>query len=141
MTQLEEKRPAAQGCHRRRDGAVAVAAAAAAAATWWVLTRVAAVDLAVRSGSGAREVGVVPVVVTALVVALAAAGLLRWLERRSSHAARTWSGIALAVLAVSLAGPLGAVSLAAGAGLAVLHLVVGAVVVVGLRAGCCGPVA
>ena len=142
MSQLGQEQSAARPCNRRHDGAVAVAAAGAAAVVWWVLTGPASVDLAVRSGSGERQVGVVSVIVTAVVVALAGGGLLRVLERRrGARGVAAWTVTAVAVLAVSLAGPLGAASPAAGLGLALLHLVVGAVVVVGLRAGRRGAVA
>ena len=116
----------------RDDWPVAVVAAGAAALVW-VGATVAGVDVAVRSGSGTREVGLVSVIVTALVVAVAAAGLLRVLERRTPAARRVWTGIALAVWVVSLAGPAGARTLSAGLTLAAMHLVVGAVVIVGLR--------
>jgi Family of unknown function (DUF6069) len=116
----------------RDDWLVAVAATVAAAVVW-VSATVAGVDVAVRSGSSARGVGLVSVVVTALVVAVAAAGLLRVLERRTPRARRLWSEIASAVWVLSLAGPTGARTMSAGLTLAALHLVVGAVVIVGLR--------
>ncbi len=118
----------------RDDWPVAVVAAAGAALVWAVAT-VAGVDVAVRSGGGSREVGVVSVVVTALVVAVAGAGLLRLLERRTARALPIWTAIAAAVWVASLAGPAGAATLSAGLALAALHLVVGAVVIVGLRRG------
>ena len=99
----------------------------------WVVARVLGVELAVHSGSGTREVGLVSVLVTATVVTLAAGGLLRVLTRRTTRAGRLWTGVALAVLAVSLAGPAGAATLSAGLALAAMHLVVGGVVIIGLR--------
>jgi hypothetical protein len=116
----------------RDDWPVAVVATGAAALVW-VGATVAGVDVAVRSGSGTREVGLVSVIVTALVVAVAAAGLLRDLERRTPAARRVWTRIALAVWVVSFAAPAGARTLSAGLTLAALHLVVGAVVIVALR--------
>jgi hypothetical protein len=116
----------------RDDWPVAVVAAGAAALVW-VGGTVAGVEVAVRSGSGTRQIGLVSVIVTTLVVAVAAAGLLRVLERRTPAARRVWTWIALAVWVVSFAGPAGARTLSAGLTLAVLHLVVGAVVIVGLR--------
>ena len=116
----------------RDDWPVAVVAAGAAALVWVVGT-VAGVEVAVRSGSGTHEVGLVSVIVTTVVVAVAAAGLLRVLERRTPAARSVWTGIALAVWVVSFAGPAGARTLSAGLTLAALHLVVGAVVIVGLR--------
>lgn len=116
----------------RDDWPVAVVAAGAAAVVWTVAT-VAGVNVAVRSGSGSREVGLLSVVVTAVVVAAAGAGLLGILERRTPDARRVWTGVAMAVWVVSLAGPAGARTVPAGLTLAALHLVVGAVVVIGLR--------
>jgi hypothetical protein len=133
MTQLLEKQTGVRTRRWRDDWPVAVTAAVAAAAVWVVATQLASVDLAVRSGSGTQHVNVVSAIVTALVVAMAGAGLLRFLERRTAHARTTWSAIAIAVWVVSLAGPLGARSVAAGLWLATMHLVVGAIVVVGLR--------
>jgi hypothetical protein len=116
----------------RDDWPVAVVAAVAAAVVW-VGATVTGVDVAVGSGSSARGVGLVSVVVTALVVSVAGAGLLRVLERRTQRARRVWTGIASAVWVVSLVGPTGARSMSAGLTLAALHLVVGAVVIIGLR--------
>ena len=87
----------------RDDWPVAVVAAGAAAVVW-VGATVAGVDVAVRSGSSTRDVGLVSVVVTAVVVAVAGAGLLRVLERRTPGARRVWTGVAMAVWVVSLAG-------------------------------------
>ena len=122
----------------RDDWPVAVWAAGAAAVVW-VGATVAGVDVAVRSGSSTRDVGLVSVVVTALVVAVSGAGLLRVLERRTPSARRAWTGVALAVWVVSFAGPAGAATLAAGLTLAALHLVVGTVVIVLLRRRHAGP--
>jgi hypothetical protein len=64
-----------------------------------------------------------------------AASLLGWLllaqlERRTPHARLIWTAIALAALAASLALPLAAgTTRAAVAGLIVMHLTVGAVVI------------
>jgi len=114
------------------DWPVAVVSAGAAAVVW-VGATAAGVDLAVRSGSSTRDVGLVSAVATAVVVAVAGAGLLRVLERRTPGARRVWTGVAMAVWVVSLAGPASARTVPAGLTLAALHLVVGAVVIVGLR--------
>jgi hypothetical protein len=114
------------------DWPVAVLAAVGAAVVW-VAARLAGVDVAVRSGSGSREIGLVSVVVTALVVAVAGAGLLRVLVRRTPRGMRIWTGIALGIWVVSLAGPAGAATLSAGLTLAAMHLVVGGVIIIGLR--------
>ncbi|HEX5088824.1 MAG TPA: DUF6069 family protein [Nocardioides sp.] len=133
MSQLIEERTEQRMRRWRDDWPVAVVAAAAAAVVWVLATQVASVDLAVRSGSGTQHVNVVSVIVTAVVVAMAGAGLLRFLERRTARPLTTWTAIASIVWALSLVGPLGARSAAAGLWLAALHVVVGAVVVVGLR--------
>jgi hypothetical protein len=111
---------------------VAVAAAGLAALAWAV-ARAAGVELTVRAGTGTREVNLVSVVVTSLVVAIAGAGLLRVLERRTTQGRRAWTAVATAVWALSLLGPLSATESSAGLVLAGLHLLVGAVVIAGLR--------
>jgi hypothetical protein len=118
-----------------RDDVTVAAVAAGAGALVWVVARALGVDLAVRSGSGTREIGLVSVIVTAVVVTLAAGGLLRVLARRTARAGRVWTGVALAVLVVSLAGPASAATWSAGMALAAMHLAVGGVVIVGLRRG------
>ncbi len=116
----------------RDDWPVAVVAAGAAAVVWVVGT-VSGVDVAVRSGSSSRDVGLLSVVVTAVVVGAAGVGLLRILERRTPGARRVWTGVAMAVWVVSLAGPASARTVQAALTLAAIHLVVGAVVIIGLR--------
>ena len=131
MTQLMEERT---GTRRRwrDDWPLAVAAAVAAALDWVTTTQLAGVDLAVGSRSGTQHVGVVSVVAGAVVVTLAASGLLRFLEARTAQAHRIWTVIALVVGLCSLLGPTGATSLQAGLALVSLHAVVGSVVLVGL---------
>ena len=110
-------------------------------AVWVAGTQVAGAELVVRSGTGENEVGLASVVVTALVVALVAAALLRVLERRARRGVATWTASAAAVLLLSVVGPLSAVSLSAGLWLAALHLAVASVVVGGLRSRHAGRVA
>jgi hypothetical protein len=100
---------------------------------WVMASQVAGVDLTVGSGSGAQHIGVVSVIVTAVVVTLAASGLLRFLEARTPRGRSIWTAIAGSVAVVSLTGPLGATSLQAGLWLVSLHAVVGSVVLGGLR--------
>jgi Family of unknown function (DUF6069) len=114
------------------DGLVAVGAAGLAS-VGWATARMGGVDLAVRSGSGTSNVSLASVVVVALVAGIAGAMLLRLLERRTASGLRVWTIVAAAVWALSLSGPLSARSLAAGGVLAALHLLVGGVVVLGLR--------
>jgi putative Ca2+/H+ antiporter (TMEM165/GDT1 family) len=133
MTQVAERRGGSRERRWRDDWPVAVAAAGAAAAVWVAATQVGSVELAVRAGSGTQHVGVVSVVVTAVVVAMAGAGLLRFLERRTPDGLTVWTAIAVATWVVSFVGPLGARTVASGLVLAAMHAVVGAIVVVGLR--------
>ena len=62
----------------RADWPVALGAAGVGALVWVGATQVAGVQLAVRSGSSTRDIGVVSVIVTALVVG-GAASLVIWL--------------------------------------------------------------
>lgn len=124
-----------------RDDLPVAAVAALASGLGWAVATLCGVDLVVRTGSATQHVNVVSVVVTAVVVTIAGGGLLRVLERRTKSAVRLWTTIAAAVLLVSLAGPLGAETVAAGSVLAGLHLVVGGVVIVGLRGSASGRVA
>jgi hypothetical protein len=109
-----------------------IVVAAAVAAGLWLMATAAGIDLAVHSGDGSRPVGLVSVIVTVVVVAIAAGGLLRVLEPRT-NGLRTWTVIAVTVWALSFLGPLSAISVGAGLVLASMHLAVGAVVVGGLR--------
>ena len=132
MSQLAEERVDVQARRWRDDWPLAVAAAVAAAVDWVAATQVAGVDLAVGSGADTQHIGVASVIVCAVVVTLAASGLLRFLESRTAHARAIWTAVALLVGLFSLAGPLGATSLQAGLSLVSLHAVVGSVVLVGL---------
>jgi uncharacterized protein DUF6069 len=132
QVQQVEQRVGVRGRRWRDDWPVAVAAAVGAAVDWTVATQLAGVDLAVGSGSSTQRVGVVSVVVCAIVVTVAASGLLRMLEARTAHARRIWTAVALVVGLLSLVGPLGASSLQAGLSLVSLHAVVGSVVLGGL---------
>lgn len=118
-----------------RREAVVVLAAGTVSALLWVAVRAAGVDLTVRSGPESREVGLASAVVTAVVAAASAAGLLRVLDRSTERAVRWWTVVALTVWALSFVGPLSATSASAGVVLATLHLLVGAVIVGGLRLG------
>jgi hypothetical protein len=126
------REPATQA-RRTWRGDLPVAGAAAGAATLiWVLARVLGVDLDVHSGGGVQGVGLPSVVIAPVVATLAAGALLRGWERRSMRARRRWTAVSLAVLAVSLLGPVSAVTARAGVVLAAMHLVVGSVIVAGL---------
>lgn len=99
---------------------------------WAFVGPIAGVTLAVHDGAGAREVGVVSVIVSTVLIAAAGGVLLRWWQRRSSNGTRNWSILALAVAVISLLGPTGADTLPAGMALVSLHAVVATVVIIGL---------
>ncbi|GAA4208277.1 DUF6069 family protein [Actinocatenispora rupis] len=103
---------------------LAVLGAALTATLLWVLAvPVAGVTLTVHSGGSTLTVGPAAVVVVPLLAGLAALGLRVLLERHRV----AWLVAALAVLAVSLLGPLGATSTGAAAVLAAMHLATAAV--------------
>ncbi len=117
----------------RADAVVGVAAGVAAVGLWSFWTQVAEVELVARQGQGTATVGLASVVVTAVMASGLGIGLLRLLEARTANALRTWTIAASVVFAVSLLGPLGATTVAAGLALLSLHLAMAAVLVVGLR--------
>lgn len=108
-------------------------AVVATLAVWLVAVPLAGVDLTARTGSGTTTVGPVPIVLATVLAGLAGWGLLAVLERRSSRPAAVWTTVAVAVLALSMLGPLGGVTLGAKLTLAALHLAAGAVLILGLR--------
>ena len=128
--------PASAGPGRRRlprAGAVA-GAAAAASLVWAIAVPVAGVDLAVRMGERTQDVGLGAVVGTALAAGFLGWALLAVLESRFRRAVGVWTLVALAVLVLSLAGPLtSAATGAAATVLVALHLAVAGVLIPALR--------
>ena len=119
--------------HRRRWLTVLTAMAAATAAAA-IADPLLGIGLVVKlAGSGQREIGILAVTLTSLVVGLLAWAALALLERWTSHARGVWTVIAGAVFLVSLAGPFAAVTPAATAVLICLHVVVAVILIVGLR--------
>ena len=121
---------------RGRLRALAVAEASLGAlAVWVVAVPVGGVDLLVRSTGGpATAVGVGAVVGVSLLAGLLGWALLAMLERRIARARTVWTGSALVVLLLSLAGPLTAGTTAqAKAVLALMHLTIAAVLIPALR--------
>ena len=114
--------------------AVPAAAMLVAAAGFTILTSAAGVDLAARTGTAVRPVTLPAVLTAAAVSALAGWVLLALLERLTSRARVAWTVSAVAVVLLSLlAGPTAGATVGAKAGLALLHLAVGAVVIGGMR--------
>ncbi|MEU1733752.1 DUF6069 family protein [Streptosporangium sp. NPDC020145] len=105
----------------------------AALAVWILAVPVSGTRVTVRMGEETQTLGPVPVVVAGLVAGLAGWALLALLRRRVSRPRRTWTIVAVTVWLLSFLGPLGS---SAGGGtmlvLLLMHLVVGAVIVVGL---------
>jgi hypothetical protein len=106
----------------------------AAALVWWaVLSQVAGIELQARQGTVMRINGV-SVFVAATAMSFAGWGLLALLERRTVNARKVWTVVAVIACATSLGSPLfNGIGVGAKLGLASLHLLVGAVVILGLR--------
>ena len=86
------------------------------------------VDLEVRTGGGStQQVSQLAVALTALLVGLAGWATLTGLERLTQNPRTAWAVVGGVVLALSLLGPLGAVTAGGKVGLLVLHLVVGGI--------------
>ena len=115
----------------RRWRALAVLGAAAATLTVWAIAGpLAGVDLRVHVGSGTQHVGPATVVAVSVLTGLAAWALLAALEHFSPRAPTIWTAIALAALALSLAGPLtSGATTAAKMALTGMHLAAAAVLV------------
>jgi len=111
---------------------IVVWAAVAALLIWLVKGPLTGVDLVVRNRDATSTVGPVAVVAVALAAGLVGWGLLALLERVTTRARRLWAVIAVVVLLVSFAGPLGATTIQAKGALAAMHAVVGAILIAGL---------
>jgi hypothetical protein len=115
---------------RRRRALAVLGAAAATLTAWAVAGPLAGVDLRVHVGSGTQHVGPATVVAVSVLVGLAAWALLAALEHFSPRAPTIWTAIALAALALSLAGPLtSGATTAAKMALTGMHLAAAAVLV------------
>lgn len=127
-----ETNPLVVAVGRRRIAVVAVAVVAALV-DWILLAPLAGLTLTARQG-GVQHIGAPAVVISTAVVSFLGWGLLAILERRTARARTTWTVIATIVCITSLGSPLtNGIGLGAKLGLASLHLVVGAIVILGLR--------
>jgi hypothetical protein len=105
----------------------------AALAVWAVLSQLAGIDLQARQGS-TMQIGAVSVLFASAVMAFAGWGLLAILEHNTVNARKVWTVVALIACITSLGSPIFAgIGVGAKLGLASLHLVVGAVTILGLR--------
>ena len=105
---------------------------AAGIAVWTVLHPFMGVDLEVRTGGSTQPVSQLAVALTSLFAGLAGWATLAALERFTRRPRLAWTVVAGVALALSVLGPLGAVTSSAEVGLLVLHLVVGGILLVGL---------
>jgi hypothetical protein len=116
----------------RRRWLAVVASMASATALWGIAESLLGIDLVVRVGDGTKHIDSLAVTLTSL-----AAGFLAWasltlLERRTARARTVWRALTVTVLLVSLTGPLSAVTSSAMVVLLLMHLVVGAILVLAL---------
>jgi hypothetical protein len=109
----------------------AASGALAAALAWTAEVPLLGIHLNFRFGAGhIQTIAVGQVIGVAVAASLSGWLLLALLERRTPHARLLWTTIALAALAASLALPLAvATTSSAVAGLVVMHVTVGAVVI------------
>lgn len=117
-----------------RSRLAVVGVTALAALAWWaVLAKVFGIELQAQQGS-TIEVGAAAVLVASVAMAFAGWALLAILERKTLAARKTWTIVAVIACLLSLGSPLtGGIGIGAKLGLASLHLLVGAVVILGLR--------
>ncbi|MBB4919061.1 DUF6069 family protein [Streptosporangium saharense] len=109
-----------------------LAAPVAALSVWILAVPVAGTTLNVRMGDATQTVEAVPVAVSSLLAGLAGWALLAILERLTSRPRRVWTTIAVTVWILSLLGPLNsAVATPATLVLLLMHLTVGAIVILG----------
>jgi len=94
---------------------------------WAISTYVGQVDLHVNG----TDVGPVLVAGVTLLAGLVAWGLLAFLERRMANAWKIWRNIALAVLVISMIGPLGADEALGKTTLSLMHVFAGAIIIKG----------
>jgi undecaprenyl pyrophosphate phosphatase UppP len=113
-----------------RTRAVWIVVAAAATGATWAAARGLGADLTAND----RAVTLPAVIVATIVAGLAAWALLAVLERATRRAATAWTCVAVAVLVLSLAGPVSGAKTGGGtAALVVMHLAAAAVLIPGLR--------
>lgn len=125
--------------YRLRRAAGVVASIVAATVTWLALTNIAGIALRVPTYAGTppstSALGLGQVIVTTLIAALLAWGVLIAVERFSRTARRLWTIVAPAVAVASLLVPLTAPALAGSQrlSLAVFHVVVASALILTLR--------
>ena len=112
-----------------RDSLAVVAAGMAAGLVVWAVVRLLGVELTVESGAGTAQVDVVDVLLTTLVVGLAAWGVFALLPRW--RRARWWPFVGSTALAVSMLGPSYLADGGSAVALICMHVVVGVALIAG----------
>ena len=121
---------------RTRTRVLGVAGATLAAlAVWIIAVPIAGIDLLVRPGSGSPQiVGAGTVLAASLIASFLGWVLLSVLEHHTAGARRVWTAVAVAVLLLSLGGPLSAgTTILVKVTLSLMHVAVGAVLITALR--------
>ncbi|MFE4578237.1 DUF6069 family protein [Streptomyces chartreusis] len=119
---------------RRRRVGVTTLAVVAPVLVWLITDPLLGHRLRIADGDKTLDIGAVPVAVVALLASLCGWGLLAALERFGARRARAiWTGVAGAVLAVSLVPFIGdGMDSGTRTSLALMHLTVAAVLIPGL---------
>ncbi len=120
---------------RRRDRVLTIVVATITALIVWAIARLLVGHRLTVESSGQdtpMTIGPVAVIVTTLIASLLGWAALALLERFTDRARRIWLGLAPVVLVVSLATLGQAIGIGTTIALFALHLVVGAVLIVGL---------
>jgi hypothetical protein len=117
---------------RTRRLLTVLAASAAAILLWAAATPLAGVNLVAEQAGEPATIEPAAIVLAGLVIGFAAWGLLAVLEKFTARAGLIWSIIAVAVLALSLTGPLAAATTAAMLVLMGMHVVTGGILIAGL---------
>ncbi len=138
MQTITSSVPTAKRAARRRTDRsrlLVVGVATIAAASWWaVLVPVAGLTLDARQNGVLQHVGAPAIVISTALLTLAGWALLAVLERYAIGARKAWTIVAVIACLLSLGSPLtGGVGVGAKLGLASFHLLVGAIVILGLR--------
>jgi hypothetical protein len=109
----------------------------AAVVVWAIAVEALGVQLLVKFGAGApQSVGIGYVIGASLIGSLAGWGVLALLERRTAQARTIWTALAVVVVLASLSLPLTAgVSTSTKVTFAVMHVVVGGVLIAAMRQG------
>jgi len=114
---------------KRATGIIAVAVAAALVI--WAVARLLGVDVEVEFGGEIRQVGPADILVTTVVVGLAA-WVVYSLLARTPRTARWWPFVGSTAIAISMLGPSYLSDGAAAVTLIAMHFAVGAILIKGL---------